>query len=73
MTDRVHSLTVVLEENTRVDDVEPLIIAIKMMKGVISVTGNVADIESHIAEERARQKLGSKILEVIYPTLKEGK
>ena len=42
MTDRFHSLTVVLEREIRDDDAEPIIAAIKMIKGVAEVTGEVA-------------------------------
>lgn len=67
MTDRYHTLTVVLERDTRDDDAEHLISAIKMMRGVRSVTGEVANMETHMAEERARHELGQKILDVLYP------
>ena len=67
MTDRVHSLTVVLEHDVREDDVQSLTEAIHMMRGVLSVRGEVSNMESHMAEERARRELGGKILDVIYP------
>lgn len=71
MTDRVHSLTVVLKEDTRVDDVESISNAIRMVRGVISVEGNVADSTSYMAEERARQELGRKLLDVVFPRHKD--
>ena len=67
MTDRVHSLTVVLDHDIRVDDVETLANAIRMLKGVLNVTGEVSDMTSYMAEERARHELGGKLLDVIYP------
>ena len=67
MTDRYHSLTVVLEKDIRTDDAEALTDAIKMMRGVLSVSGTVAGIESHMAEERALRHLGQKLWEVLYP------
>lgn len=54
MTDRFHTLTVVLETDRRDDDAEYLMAAIRQLRGVLSVTGNVADIGSHMAEERAK-------------------
>ena len=69
MTDRYHSLTVVLEKNMRDDDAESLINAIKMMRNVISVEGNVADFTSLMAEERAINNLGQQVLAVIYPKI----
>ena len=70
MTDRLHSLTVVFERNIRADDAEPILAAIRMIRGVQSVTGQVADEASHMAEERARRELGEKLLDVIYPDRK---
>ncbi len=67
MTDRIHSLTVVLERNNRDDDTQPLIDAILMFHGVLSVTTHVANVDSHMAEERARRALTEKI----YAALKE--
>lgn len=55
MTDRIHSLTVVLEENIRDDDVQPIIDAISMVRCVQKVTPIVADHEAHMAESRAHQ------------------
>ena len=67
MTNRYHSLTVVLEKDIREDDAEYLLNAIKMIKGVLSVDPFISDIESHMAESRARQELGQKLWEVLYP------
>lgn len=69
MTDRYHSLTVVLEKNLRSDDdAEILIAAIQQLKGVLSVKGHVADLDSVMAEERAKNELGKKLFNVIYPS-----
>jgi hypothetical protein len=67
MTDRFHTLTVVLEKDIRDDDAQRLIDAIKHMRHVLTVTGKVADLDSHMAYERARADLGEKIWEVLYP------
>lgn len=67
MTDRIHSLVIVLEHDMRDDDVEPLIMAIKQLRGVISVSSEVADMASHMAEERAKRELGQKLMAVIFP------
>ena len=61
MTDRVHSLTVVLDHDYRVDDVEAIIHALYMIKGVIKVEPNVADVTSLMAESRAQNELRAKI------------
>jgi hypothetical protein len=67
MTDRINYLTVVLEQNMRSDDCESLINAIRMIRGVLSVTPNVADPDHHMAEERARQELGRRLMAIVYP------
>lgn len=69
MSDRCHSLLVVLEEDLRADDdAKPLINAIKQMRGVISVTPNIrTGITEHMADERARFELGQKLMDVVYP------
>ena len=70
MTDRIHALTVVLEQDTRDNDCQPLIAAIRQMRGVLDVTPHVSDQASYMAEIRARRELGEKILAVIYPEAK---
>lgn len=67
MTDRVHSLTVILCKDYRDDDVKAISDAIKMIKGVIEVKENVADINSKMAESRALLDMRTKIFELLYP------
>jgi hypothetical protein len=67
MTDRYHTLTVVLERDTRTDDAEALIAAIGQMCGVLKVSGVVADPAAYMAQERARRELGEKLWAVLYP------
>jgi hypothetical protein len=67
MTDRFHSLTVVLEKDMRSDDAQGLMDAIQRMRGVVSVSGNVTDLVSHLAESRARFDLGNKIWRILHP------
>lgn len=64
MTDRLHSLTVVLEEDLRVDDAELLIAAIGMMRGVLSVSPNVSDTRDLVAQMRARGEWRDTLLAV---------
>lgn len=67
MTDRINALTVVLDRDYRDDDATHLIAAIQQFKGVLSVTPNVATLDSHIAETRVRRELGEKLMDVVYP------
>ena len=65
MTDRYNTLTVVLEKDVSDDDIEPLISAIEQFRGVISVTGNVANAGLYAAQERAKHELRNQIIEVL--------
>lgn len=65
MTDRINTLTIVLENDIRDDDCKPFIAAIKMMRGVLSVNPNVATHSDFMAEERAKHELTKKIWEAL--------
>lgn len=67
MTDRYFSLTVALDKDIRADDAEAILAAIRMIKGVLSVEGNVANYESWTAERRVRLELE----EALYRTLRD--
>ena len=58
MTDRVRTLTVLLDRDMRTDDVEMVVNAIKMIRRVADVeTGPVVDSEQHFARSIAFRKL----------------
>lgn len=65
MTDRFHSLTVVLEEDLREDDAQVLIAAIGQLRGVIRITGQLVDPATYMAEQRAKYELRRKVLELL--------
>lgn len=65
MTDRYHSLTVVLEQDLREDDARALIDVISGLRGVWSVEGNVSDITTYMAVARVKRDLGRKLIDVI--------
>lgn len=65
MTDRIKSLTVVLENNLRSDDAEPILEAIRMIRGVVSVDAHVADLEHHAARQQVLQEITSKVLDAL--------
>jgi len=67
MTDKYNSLTVVLENDIRDDDAKSIIKAIRMIKGVLAVKGNIADHKAYMAEERALRKLRSQLQEILWP------
>ena len=72
MTNRYYALTVILEKDIRSDDAEPLVNAIKMIKGVLDVKPHISDPETWMAQERARMELGRKVMNIIYPKLENG-
>lgn len=61
MSDRTVSLTVVLDKDYRVDDIDSILNAIRMVKGVINVDANVADSDTYIAYTRARYDLSDRL------------
>lgn len=67
MTDRIHSIGVILEKDIRDDDAECILNAIKMIKGVLSVEPNIVDFQSAMAESRARKDIADKLWEILYP------
>ena len=66
MTDRINRIAVVLDREYRDDDVQSIVEAIKMIKGVLTVGTHVADHTDYMAIERAKADLGSKLFDVIY-------
>jgi hypothetical protein len=70
MSDRTRCLTVVLDQDYRIcDDAQAIIEAIKMIKGVVAVEANVADIGAYTAYASARIALEQKL----WNALKEDK
>lgn len=65
MTDRFNYLIVGLEKETREDDAEYLINAIKMLNGVLDVKGNVSNPDHWIAQQTVRIELRKKLWDVL--------
>ena len=65
MSSQYHSLTVVLEKNLRDEELEPLIHAIGMMRHVLSVKGNVSNLDVHCAEERAKYTVVERLVKIV--------
>jgi hypothetical protein len=64
MTDRYNALTVALSRDIRDDDAEVIINAIKMIRGVEDVTGNVVDMDSYVAESRIKTEVIRKLHDI---------
>ena len=65
MTDRLKGFVVVLNADIREDDAQPILDAIRQLRGVLTVQPIVAGIDDFIAEERAKQKFLDKFMEVM--------
>jgi hypothetical protein len=65
MTDRINAYTVVLDRDVREDDAEDIATALRMVRGVLSVTPNVAKLGDYIAIERAKNTLRERLFAVV--------
>lgn len=61
MTDRINSLTIVLENDVRSDQIEPLLTAIRQLRCVLTVKENITDVSDYVAQERARHKIKEEL------------
>lgn len=66
MTDRYYALTVVLEKDIRSDDAEQIMDAIRMLKYVLDVKGNVSNPETYMAQARERRDIGEKLFKILH-------
>ena len=66
MTDRIHALTVVLERDTRDDDVEALVNAIRQMRNVADVSLHVTDLSDHSARAQVKVEVGQALSQCIH-------
>lgn len=65
MTDRVRHLTVVLEQDLRVDDLDAIANAIQHIRGVASVERHVVTGSDHAARMIARVQLQREIYDAL--------
>ena len=66
MTDRIRTLTVVLDADYRDDDLESLLTAIKMVRGVDDVQfGEVVNYKDWIARRAVKTELQHELLKAI--------
>jgi hypothetical protein len=72
MTDRVRRITVILEQETRVDNAEPIVAALQMVKGVGDVVPQVGDYEAREASRTALLDLKVKIANFLQDLWKSG-
>jgi len=65
MTDRIKGFTVALDNDIRIDDVEFIMNAIKMIKGVNNVESLVSDSSDFIARSRYKSEVQAKIFKML--------
>lgn len=65
MTDRIRHVTVTLDKDYRVDDVETILSAIRMIKGVGTVVPKVSDLPEILARESVRVELEGKMYDAV--------
>lgn len=65
MTDRVKGLTISLDEDIRVDDIEPLMNAIRCLCHVVDVTPLIADSSDWLARSRVDTEWREKLFELM--------
>lgn len=65
MTDRIRHITITLERDTRDDDVEPILAALRMVRGVAIVTPHVVTGDAYLARVSATADIRGKLHELI--------
>jgi len=71
MTDRIKGFYVSLERDVREDDCEPLIQAVRMLRGVGAVTTVLVDASDWMNRERATRELETRLWDALRPERKE--
>lgn len=74
MTDRYKGCVVTFDRDIREDDVEPLVTAIRLLRGVASVDLKVSNPEDHMNRELIRQEFEKKLWDALHddPKAKRG-
>ena len=65
MTDRVKGFTVTLEHDIRVDDVEMILNAVRMIHGVAHVEPSITTSEDHMNRMMIRTEMRKKIFKAL--------
>lgn len=65
MTDRIMGYVVTLEKDTREDDAESTLNALRMIRGVIAVEPQISEAMGMIISRRIKDEVFKKILELL--------
>lgn len=71
MTDRHTAYIVILQNPIREDDADATIMALNMVKGVLTVEPVVEDVTHVVATARAEHDLGQRILKAVYGEIRK--
>lgn len=66
MSDKIHSLTVVLEKNISEEQANKIKNALECFQDVICVDANICGSGSYVAETRARNEMVRKLLDCLH-------
>jgi len=69
MTDKVKGFTVTLEKDISIDDVEVILNAVKMIKGIAHVEPSISTPNDHFARQRVKMEIREKMWNIIENTL----
>jgi hypothetical protein len=64
MTDRINAFIVILDENLISDSGEPLLTALRQLKGVLEVKPHTATVDSMVAESRVRAEITKQLFDL---------
>jgi hypothetical protein len=64
MTDRLKGCTVTFDHDIRNDDADPILDAIRQIRGVLHVEPNIVTFDDHTAEVRARTELARRLIDL---------
>jgi len=67
MTDRLKGATVVFKADIREDDAESILNAIRMIKGVLAVTGVISDSDDWMNRRRIEGEMRERIRAALEP------
>lgn len=62
MTDRIKGFVVTLDSDIRIDDIDQIVNAIKMIKGVCSVEPSVSNFDDTMNRERIKLEYRNKFI-----------
>ena len=66
MTDRVKGFTVTLDQDIRIDDVEEILNAVRMIRGVAYVEPSIATSEDHMNRQRIKSEILTKMFKLLH-------